>query len=419
MALIFSLVPAGLIFALSRFIDFPKPTTRKVYPSIDIARALAVLFVVLLHARGYSGLATSPPQNLFDLFARNGQFGVEIFYVLSAFTLSFSLMQQARSDRAHPLANFWIRRIARILPALLILFAAITAFKIWMVGELYDVRELLFRLLTMSYIFDDTVRLSLNHTVWWSVATEFQFYILMPILFAAPLAWADGDKGRSLLIAIGVPLAGYSVALLSTHLPGDRSWLPRSLLYHAIPFSAGIGLACLARLIPDSGRFLPASARLGLLAVSVACLIATVTFFDQIDQLGHKIGIVAIVSATCFAIIAGRLFDMGSVCLANMPIMRSVGILSFLIYLLHVPMMQAIRWLGGSSLAGSAEGVYAIMVVGSVVASWLIGLVLHRLIETPVMKRTAKMAAHPAGVFLTYAYVLVLMVAAFFALALF
>jgi len=86
---------------------------------------------------------------------------------------------------------------------------------------------------------------------------------------------------------------------------------------------------------------------------------------------------------------------------------------------MHVPVMQAFRWFGGSSLFGSKESVYALMVVGSVFVSWVIGLIIHKAVEAPVMRHTSAIAKNPIGIISTYIYVVVLLVSGMIALAMF
>ena len=110
-------------------------------------------------------------------------------------------------------------------------------------------------------------------------------------------------------------------------------------------------------------------------------------------------------------------FDTISKRLSDLPILRSVGVLSFLIYLLHVPIMHALRWGGGTFQLGSKEGIYALMVIGSITVSWMLGLLVHRFLEVPTMKSTSRLATHPAAIFMTYAYTALLVLAMLFALA--
>ena len=71
-------------------------------PDIDGLRALAVVPVVLFHAK---------------LGCRGGFVGVDVFFVISGYLIT-SLILKELGEGAFSLITFWERRIRRILPAL-------------------------------------------------------------------------------------------------------------------------------------------------------------------------------------------------------------------------------------------------------------------------------------------------------------
>lgn len=79
-------------------------------PDIDGLRALAVIAVIINHFGGNS--------------LTSGYLGVDIFFVISGYVISASLMRQPSDNLKELLSGFYARRVKRILPALL-LFAAI------------------------------------------------------------------------------------------------------------------------------------------------------------------------------------------------------------------------------------------------------------------------------------------------------
>src|SRR3954468_5541226 len=79
---------------------------------IDGLRAIAVLSVLAFH--------------LFPGIARGGFVGVDVFFVISGFLISSVLMEDL--DASRPLLlRFYLRRVRRIFPALIVLLAAILA----------------------------------------------------------------------------------------------------------------------------------------------------------------------------------------------------------------------------------------------------------------------------------------------------
>src|SRR5213079_1397424 len=69
-----------------------------------------------------------------------GFIGVDIFFVISGFLISGILFRDAESARIS-LAEFYVRRIRRIVPALILVLVAVSIFG-WLALTNYDYREL-------------------------------------------------------------------------------------------------------------------------------------------------------------------------------------------------------------------------------------------------------------------------------------
>ena len=78
---------------------------------IDGLRAIAVLMVFAYHLR-------LP-------FARGGLLGVTVFFVISGFLITRILVSELESTGTIDMKKFWIRRIRRLLPAVLAIFPTI------------------------------------------------------------------------------------------------------------------------------------------------------------------------------------------------------------------------------------------------------------------------------------------------------
>src|SRR5437870_5372237 len=79
-------------------------------PFIDVLRGIAILMVVVVHT-SLSVPALSPKIRNVAAF---GQMGVQLFFLVSAYTLARSLT--LRSDESSGLARYFIRRWFRIAP---------------------------------------------------------------------------------------------------------------------------------------------------------------------------------------------------------------------------------------------------------------------------------------------------------------
>ncbi|MFT4021382.1 MAG: acyltransferase [Acinetobacter sp.] len=99
---------------------------------IDILRGVS-LFLVLLHHFNipYSLKDSFLGFHLFNepfiqLVARNGNYGVTLFFVISGFLITYHTMQRYGTLSAISLKAFYIRRIARIMPCLILLIIIVS-----------------------------------------------------------------------------------------------------------------------------------------------------------------------------------------------------------------------------------------------------------------------------------------------------
>src|ERR687886_2507200 len=90
----------------------PRRSPRLGYrPALDGIRALAVVAVFAYHAR-------LP-------WARAGFLGVDVFFVLSGYLITSLLLAERRREGRIDLRRFWFRRARRLLPAVVVLLAAV------------------------------------------------------------------------------------------------------------------------------------------------------------------------------------------------------------------------------------------------------------------------------------------------------
>ncbi|HAP76725.1 MAG TPA: hypothetical protein DCR14_11635 [Acidimicrobiaceae bacterium] len=158
--------------------------TERIAP-LEGVRALAVLLVLGFHG----GLH----------FLRGGHLGVDLFFVLSGFVITRSLLREARTPQRVSLIRFWAHRSARLLPAAVVsivggglLFAFLSS-----PNERTDVatdaQSALLYVANWRFInqatsyFRPTVEAS-PFLHMWSLSVEEQFYVLWPIVMVL-LCW--------------------------------------------------------------------------------------------------------------------------------------------------------------------------------------------------------------------------------------
>lgn len=150
---------------------------------IDGLRAIAVIFVLLYHARfGFSG----------------GYVGVDVFFVISGFLVTSMLLREIELHNYISLSQFWGRRIRRlILPVSLV--TVVTVVVGYLTLEPFRLRALAYdalaaammnsntryALTTSDYLSGLTLPSPLLHL--WSLGVEEQFYLVLPLLVVVSL----------------------------------------------------------------------------------------------------------------------------------------------------------------------------------------------------------------------------------------
>lgn len=185
-------------------------------PELDGVRAVAIGLVLVNHATGwYIG---------WPLAALVGRVGVTMFFALSGYLITGILVAERERTGAISLRGFYIRRVARLAPALLLMLAFVAVVfgpSVGFVGALtYSTNWLLSTQGDLGAV---------SHT--WTLAVEEQFYLVWPLVLVAAFAAA-----RSL--ALGVIVVGVAAALL---LPWQ--WVQYSTPFNAIAIMLGALLA--------------------------------------------------------------------------------------------------------------------------------------------------------------------------------
>ena len=199
---------------------------------VDALRGFAILGVMMIHA----SLWTNDFEGRIKGIATQGMYGVQLFFVVSAFTLFWSLRSRSKVERA-PLAAFYTRRIFRIGP----LFWGAILFYCWCYGLLHHpysastARYLATRapngvswpqiLLTAIFLhgwYPTTVNVIVPGG--WSIAAEFCFYLTIPLLFSRIRSLSQA-LWLTMISTLLVGLAeGPAVTHLSHHFPATENW---------------------------------------------------------------------------------------------------------------------------------------------------------------------------------------------------
>ncbi|MEJ7639836.1 MAG: acyltransferase family protein, partial [Singulisphaera sp.] len=335
-------------------------------PDIDGLRAVAVLSVVFCHA---------------GLSFPGGYVGVDVFFVISGYLITGLILKDL--DRGtFSLADFWVRRIRRILPALLAVTVA-ASFAGWfllipsayaslgksIVGLALLVSNVQFWRET-GYFTATAEEKPLLHT--WSLAVEEQFYLFVPVLLL--LARVLQIRRMFWLVALA------AIASLGLSIYGTERYA--SATFYLLPTRAwelfvGVLLAIRPGGRPDvSALRKEFAATLGLLLILMPCLLYDQgTPFPGLSALPPVSGAALLISSGNSP---GRL-PSASRFLTWRPLVF-VGLISYSLYLWHWPLFAFAKNQTISALSPNQR----LMLV---VASLTLGVLSWRYIEVPFRSR--------------------------------
>lgn len=295
-------------------------------PDIEGLRAVAVLLVLLYHARfGFTG----------------GFVGVDVFFVVSGFLITSMLISEGISGSVS-LPNFWARRARRLLPASALAVVA-TLIASWFMLEPTRLAGLAgdalatatfsvnirFAVLGSGYLSGLSLPSPLLH--FWSLALEEQFYLLWPIVVALAAKFRQFKRILGSLIVVlftGSLAASY---LYTSEYPTAAFYL---LPTRAWELLAGAGLALAT---PQLARLqVPLRALLGWIGLFSVLLVGW--FFNENTVFPGVLALAPVV-ATSAMVISG----CGTVCgpgrlLAITPL-QWIGRRSYSLYLWHWPLL--------------------------------------------------------------------------------
>lgn len=322
-------------------------------PQIDGLRAIAVLFVLCWHsslraARYADDLAQSGIRirSLYS-YVPHGDIGVALFFFISGFIIAKPFL----AHRVTGLRQFYLRRFRRIYPPYaLILLVSFLALQVlgekphkafaFYANHIPLSSSLLLSLCYLNGLVSDGSSRLLPPA--WSLEIEIQFYLLAPLI----LGWYAIGLRKQRRIYMCLTITWFLVvanALMCSH-PFDSRYR-FGFLKHLYLFLAGIVAADTSSDHIEGGK--PFRARGDLIfAVGLLLLITIGYWFTQVDahpagglwsftaDLGTLLGVLAVYYGAMYGRRTRRLLAWKWLCL--------IGTMCYSIYLVHLPLMQAV-----------------------------------------------------------------------------
>jgi peptidoglycan/LPS O-acetylase OafA/YrhL len=357
------------------------PRTAPHYPFIDGLRGMAILGVLLVHSAQYfiEGARITSPATVAGQLLNAGTRGVQLFFIVSAFTLFSSSRVKFQNDR-RPIFSFYMRRFFRIVP----LWWLIVAIYAWTDGRAAS------ECLSSFLLYFGFIRYRTNADIFpigWSIFVEETFYILLPWIFAR----INGFRRASKFLVITWLLAlVWSGAAKRAGIPDGNAFIFLFPLNHWFCFSLGI---CLFHL-SENAQFktlILGNRRYGRI-LDVLTVLALFKFIRQEYMTATVALVLLFIAAMSAHTLLGRL--------SRSKILGQFGICCYSIYLLH---LLFLRW-----ASPYQERCYLALGVGSApwpfrFALWYataaliclaLGTLSYKLIERPCVQLGRKILDH-------------------------
>jgi peptidoglycan/LPS O-acetylase OafA/YrhL len=162
---------------------------------IDFLRGIAILLVLLLHFHlayhiDQSALTNIFSSNFINAIARNGNYGVTMFFVISGFLITSKSLERYGKLGNMDVLGFFILRFARIIPCLLLVLLVILFFNFIQIPIFKNnpgTTSLSLAYLSVLTFWHNVLMAKFGYfnyclNIYWSLSVEEIFYLSFPIL---------------------------------------------------------------------------------------------------------------------------------------------------------------------------------------------------------------------------------------------
>ncbi|MBR8137957.1 acyltransferase family protein [Burkholderia cenocepacia] len=362
---------------------------------IDLLRGISILLVLLHHFNiAYSlrdtALARVPGWDTIHAIVRNGNYGVTMFFAISGYLITSNARRRWGSLGALDVRAFYVSRIARIVPCLLLLLALVNglaaagvpifanhapqgvAVSYWLV----NLASLTF---WMNVLIGAYGWVNYALGVLWSLSVEEVFYLSFPLLCIAL-------RRDTRLLAFWLLIAAIGPVYRYTH-PGDEG----GFLYAYFACFDGIAIGCCTALLAERAQWRK------LAATPVQWLVATLMtalYLAWPIAESHVLGVSAMALGTAVLLIGAHAERAPARGRLLAPL-RWSGRLSYELYLFHLIVLGALRtfW-PPSTTHGDGK---LVLLVAYLALSAGVSAVIARGYATPLDRFIKRAASRPAA----------------------
>jgi peptidoglycan/LPS O-acetylase OafA/YrhL len=310
-------------------------------PEINGLRAIAVISVIFYHANIY----------VFGKILFPGGFlGVDIFFVISGYLITFIILKEIKIFNNFSLINFYERRIRRIIPAFLftillsfpfaylfLLPEAYIDFSKAAISSIFFISNIYFNFTGNQYGEEDVLFKPLIHT--WSLSVEEQFYIFFPLSLIFLNRYLK--KYISVFIILGILISISFAQYASFNHPGFNFYQIFSRIFELL---LGSLLAYFQlykkRLIFFHHNFYNVANKFAP-AIGFFLIIYSIFFFNDRMLLPSFYSLFPLFG-TCLIILFASKNDIVTKILSNKKLVF-IGFISYSLYLFHYPIFAFAR----------------------------------------------------------------------------
>lgn len=337
-------------------------------PALDGLRAFAVLAVLFYHAN--------------MSFAKGGFIGVDVFFVVSGFLITSILMREFNRHQRIDLRNFYLRRVLRLAPALIVLLVSFTLLSALLLdheqGRSNEIDTLiaLFYVSNWAWAFQIHPPHFLAHT--WSLSIEEQFYILWPIILITLLRFIPSRFNILIVIlALTVLSCATRVYLTLRGASLERIYNGLDCRADALLIGCLLGFLLSSNIINKDHHWLETSLKFlaPLSAISLLFLCMTLSWKDR-ALYAWWLSIVEILSG----IVILDIFSSSNSILKrilSIKVLVWIGSISYGLYLWHFPIFKAMRLVGFHR--------FGVLIIGTGCA-FIVASLSYYLLERPILK---------------------------------
>lgn len=335
---------------------------------------------------------------MFDLgqLFENGKFGVSLFFILSGFLLSLPFWDQLLNSMPYQSTyKYWGHRLVRIVPAYYVCLTVLLIINDeWRFALTYP--DILLHYLFLFNLTEFSI-FSFN-SVFWTLAVEMQFYLLLPFLFTI----LKKIKSHSAIIVFSMMIVSYGIQYYITEQftdsiqwPWDNNliWvrvngavISHSFIAHLPHFITGV----LGAWFFQKKDLYPLKKIhyefLFWLAVLLLLIILCTPIYASITLPASRYGF-PVVSILILIIIISSPQSLIAVKIIDSFLLKQLGIISYGIYIYHLPVLNYFYFLKQDRVMVGSWELYAIT---SFLLAIILALISFYFIEKPIQEKMRK-----------------------------